>query len=204
MYGTAKNQRFRDDMARLEDNYNDGNDMTPEDVMKKAEVKYNNLKKSGKWDIADPRDVQIVALSTVLKSFIDHNNEQASNNGGRGKCRTNQNGNQNNRNAGEWLAPPVDGKEEKTIDGRLAKWCAKCNKGNGKWVVSHNTATHDGGFIDKLKKRAAEKREESKEEASSSNNADSKKLKLSSDLKAAMETLTGQAVGDAESDEEDF
>ena len=54
MYGTACNQRFRDDMARLEDSYNNGTDMTNEEVMAKAEVKYHNLKSNGKWDTQDP------------------------------------------------------------------------------------------------------------------------------------------------------
>lgn len=70
MYGTAKNQRFKDDMARLEDQYNDGTDMTSEEVMKKSEVKYNNLKKNEKWDMSDPRDAQILVLTTVLTGLV--------------------------------------------------------------------------------------------------------------------------------------
>ena len=59
-----------------------------------------------------------------------------------------------------WLEKPGGGVEEKTIDGRLAKWCTKYNNGKGKWVVSHNTESHDEDFIVEMKTRAAEKREE--------------------------------------------
>ena len=47
IYASARNQKFRDDMARLEDSYNNGNYMTSEEVMAKSEVKYHNLKSTG-------------------------------------------------------------------------------------------------------------------------------------------------------------
>ena len=57
-----------------------------------------------------------------------------------------------------------------------------------------------------MKKRAAEKREDNAKDSQTSGNetGNNKKLKLNVDLMAAMKTLTGQAVGDAESDNEDI
>ena len=49
--------------------------MTPEEIMKNSEIKYNSLKKSGKWDTQDPHDAQIVALTTMLRRFIDQNTQ---------------------------------------------------------------------------------------------------------------------------------
>ena len=30
-------------------------------------------------------------------------------------------------------------------------WCAKCNKGKGRWSTSHGTSNHDPGFYNKNK-----------------------------------------------------
>ena len=51
-----------------------------------------------------------------------------------------------------------------------------------------------------MKKRAANNLESEK----SGNSGNEKKLKLNAEMKAAMGTLIGQTVAEAESDEEDF
>jgi hypothetical protein len=182
MYGTARNQRFCDDMARMEDLYNDGTDMTSEEIMAKAEIKYQNLKSGGKWDTTDPRDAQIVALTTVIKGLVQHNYSTSSQSNN--KKTTNKKKATNNRNDGEWLVAPVNGEKEKVIDGRQAQWCATCNNGTGKWVVSHNTDSHDGQFLQKLTVTKAKRSDKDPKPAS-------KKLKLNAELAAAMQTLTG-------------
>ena len=195
MYGTARNQRFRDNMARLEDLYNDGTDITIEEIMAKSEVKYHNLKSSGKWGATDPRDAQIVALTTLIKGLVG---QQSSSQSSQPNNKKPKKPKATTRNDGQWLVPPVNGELAKVIDGRNAKWCAKCNNGNGKWVVSHDTNSHEENFLQKFRENKNNKTSDNESQPAS------KKLKINAAMAAAMQTLTGEAVQEVASDEEDF
>ena len=129
-------------------------------------------------------------MKTVIKGLVDNQGQEIEN-------KTYKKPKASSRNYGEWLADSVNGVKEKTIDGRQAKWFAKCNAGRVKWVVSHSTATHDGDFIQKLK--------ENKEKANKNDTKRApKKLKLNAEMAAAMQTLTGEPIQEAESDNKVF
>ena len=52
---------------------------------------------------------------------------------------------------GKWAAPKDGEPTEKTVDGVLHKWCAKCRKGKGRWTKNHSTAEHKEGFFKEQK-----------------------------------------------------
>ena len=42
-------------------------------------------------------------------------------------------------------APGAGEAKEKTVDGKICKWCEKCNQGEGLWTIGdmdHSTAEH--------------------------------------------------------------
>ena len=53
----------------------------------------------------------------------------------------------NRRDVAEWRkkAPGAGESKEKTVDGKICKWCEKCNQGKGSWKIgdkAHTTAEH--------------------------------------------------------------
>ena len=56
----------------------------------------------------------------------------------------------NRRDVAEWRkkAPGAGESKEKTVDGKICKWCEKCNQGKGLWTIgdkAHSTAEHRTG-----------------------------------------------------------
>jgi len=48
----------------------------------------------------------------------------------------------------DWLyTTPQTLDETKTVNNRTYKWCAKCNRGNGQWIITHTTATHKDDYV---------------------------------------------------------
>jgi hypothetical protein len=41
--------------------------------------------------------------------------------------------------------------ETKTVNNCTYKWCAKCNRANGQWVITHTTATHKDDNVNSSK-----------------------------------------------------
>ena len=59
-------------------------------------------------------------------------------------------------NAGKWAKPKDGEPQEKMIDGKLHKFCRKCNRGKGRWVSgdnAHLTADHVDGFMKKKREQ---------------------------------------------------
>ena len=80
---STKNSVFKDFIQRKKDQWEDGTDMTLDELSASALSKYNNMVEQRTWNEKDPKDAKIIALATqveTLRSQIGSNTYK--NNGG--------------------------------------------------------------------------------------------------------------------------
>ena len=124
---------------------------------------YNNIVMNNKWDAVDPKDAQIMALTTKVHELVSGNTAKA---GGRFSQWRNNN-----------VGPMI------TRDGKSWWWCP--HHGENGMYVRHKPEDH--GIFKKGNRRTKKDREEatSKQQAGKEN----KKLILSEKMKAALVTV---------------
>ena len=74
---STKNTVLQDFIQRKKDQWEDGTDMTFDDLAASASSKYNNMVEQRTWKEKDPKDAKIIALATqveALKSQMASNN----------------------------------------------------------------------------------------------------------------------------------
>jgi hypothetical protein len=151
-YMCASDSEFVRYMRQKKDHYDDGNDMTPEELMTLALNKYETLNKQDLWNAKSQEQEQIVALTAELNKIKDANLKLAksissgtSNSSGRNSNRrgannakksSNKKGNGNNRRSNDkwaWkkIPPKDDEPQTKTINGQTYHWCDE----HPAWVV---------------------------------------------------------------------
>jgi hypothetical protein len=59
----------------------------------------------------------------------------------------------------DWLyIAPQNIEESKIVNNCTYRWCSKCNRGNGQWVITHSTDTHKDDYIHPSKRQDDTKR----------------------------------------------
>ena len=139
-YRAVKDQSFLRFVERLQDDYNRGQDMTPETLMEEAENKFKSLVQENSWKQPTDQDKQIVALTAQLEKLQKSKNnkrdgkkDDKDNKTGKGK--ENKKNNKKNKD-NKWRPPDKDEKQPRTIDGKEYWYCpnhGKDNK-NPRWV----------------------------------------------------------------------
>ena len=169
--------------------------------MKLAEVEYLNLDRTKLWGKEDLRDAKIIALTTLVQGYTNKahaatqnlSNHDASNNK-KNICPNTR------RREGEWIEHPKNREIDKVINGKKVKWCKKCNNGKCSWVVTHYTEGHVDNFVP-IKRNGGER--DAYEVINNTKVA--KKLRLSQEIKSAMNTLTGfDEVNEVDDEDLDF
>ena len=81
-YKTATNEEFKTSVGYWKDSWTQGTIKTPEELMLKADEKYDELKTMGTWGRRGATDNQIVALTAKLKEFAEARKPGNSSNSG--------------------------------------------------------------------------------------------------------------------------
>ena len=158
---TGPNHLFNAFIQRVKDDIEAGigsySDITPDQIIIASRTKYNNMSDDGTWTKVDPRDAQIMALSTMVENMKKEqkggNPPQGNNgNGGGTALTTSAQEAFKNKTTNDQYLDGVDrwrikkGEESKEVKGRTYYWCPHHVK-DGKWngmYVTHKPEDHRG------------------------------------------------------------
>jgi hypothetical protein len=149
-YRCASDKEFVRYIAQKKDAYDDGEDMTPEQLMTLALNKYEILTRQDIWNAKSAEEEKIIALSAELQKIKDTNLKlaKAIKFGGKSQGKANKGatqqqqqgkgkskGKQKSKNNDKWAwkkIPPKDGESNmKTVNNTIYHWC----KYHQAWVV---------------------------------------------------------------------
>jgi len=139
-YGAASDEAFRAWLLRKQDDHEEGEEITPDDLMMAAKNKYDSMVEKGIWN-APTAEEKIVALEAKLNSTVKNLNKKVSGEWSKNKGADKKSGNdkskKNNGKSNEhpktWPAPKGDKKEAKYKD-QTWYWCGKDTGGKcEKW-----------------------------------------------------------------------
>ncbi len=156
-YKQAPNQEFCQLILSIEnDAERDDKDIKAEELMHRAEVRYDNLVKRKKWTKSDPRDQQIIALQASidkLTAAANKSDKKTSDNNASGKTKggekdgekkskgkdKNKGRDGKTRSYPDWMIKaPTNGQTTQTrnVKGKQVKyhWCPPHREGQGLWV----------------------------------------------------------------------
>jgi hypothetical protein len=139
-YRAVKDQSFLRFVERLQDDYNRGQDITPETLMEEAENKYKSLVQEDSWKQPTDQDRQIVALTAQLEKLqktknIKRDGKKDDGDNKKGKNKGNKRNNKKDKN-NKWRPPDQDEKQPRTINGKEYWYCPNHGKDNkhSRWV----------------------------------------------------------------------
>ena len=174
---TSNNETFHDFITREQDRYEIGEDILPEELIKSAVTKYNNMVTKNTWKSGESKDSKIVALTTQLKTLENKMKSNKSNGG----SQSNSNSGGSRFEVEKWRFTKSHGMSTER-DGKTWHWCSKHNSNKGMYVT-HKEEDHDK----RREKYKKDNNDSSTDKTSSSNSSGNKKsLTLSENLKAAM------------------
>lgn len=178
-YVSASDSEFVRYIRAKKDKYEDGEDLTPEQLMTFALNKYETLVKDGRWNAKSAEQEQIVALTAEVKELKDNNlklartitsrtsnsrrsgnqqqrgNNQNRNRNNRGNS-NNRSNNRSNRRTDKWAwkkVPPKDNESHtKTVNGKTYHWCDE----HLAWIVHHPDPNRTDGCSLKKQRLEAE------------------------------------------------
>jgi hypothetical protein len=126
---------------------------TPLKLIQAVEDKIRVLKHAEVWDSVGTSETPAMALNSTmtisdqLKEFLANhistelkklNDKDSAGKDGKSRHRFQHQ---------DWMfIGPSNPSDMKTVNGRNYNWRAKCNRGNGQWVQSHTTDSHQDGF----------------------------------------------------------
>lgn len=136
-YGACSDEVFRSWLSRKQDDHEEGEEITPDDLMLAAKNKYDSMVEKGTWN-APSAEEKIVALEAKLNSTVKKmSGEWSKNKGGTKKSGS---GDKSKKKAGKstdhpktW-PPPKGDKKEATWKDQKWYWCGKDTGGKcEKW-----------------------------------------------------------------------
>jgi hypothetical protein len=142
---------FQDFIRKLHIEFQEGKHplLTPTLLLKDVEDKIRVLKHADEWreannpqpnamalaaDVRTPTTFETILLKQIqaLTKMVEQNKNHHSNKGSP---------------YSEWKHnPPTNPLETKTYNGKIFRWCLKCNNGQGQWASAHDTTTHIDGY----------------------------------------------------------
>ena len=170
-YKAAKDKKFVEYIKKKEDDYEDGNNMTPEVLMELAVNKFKSMKQKGTWNAPSPEEEKILALEAKIQKLerqakkpIKKDPPPKKN----AKVKNQPKGKQSLKKPDWMLKPPTDNEKgkSKTVEKKEYWWCP-----NHKCWCRHKPSDCKGVGANR----------------DSANRDDSKKLKLSKALAAVAE-----------------
>lgn len=217
-YLAVKDERFLDYMERKQTNYEEGEDITVNQLMDWAKNRYEILHQKGLWEAPSKAEQQILALQTQVSDLKKKNKNNSSNrNGNRNSNKNNNNNNKNNKNRSSnrqrkrdnmptWQTTEpseADKWKVKQMHGRDWWWCGKSTGGNCECYRQHKPDTCKPDFIPKHmqdkqgdKDNGSETKKKKKEIKNENEANPKKKLKLGK----ALQAIIPQDDGGSDSD----
>ena len=148
---TGPNAKFNGFIERINDDVESGigvnKDITAEDLIIAARLKFNNMDKKGEWDKVDPREAQMLALVTEVQELRKSRQQQtkpAAALATQGTTDTPADVVPGTR-VEKWCVT-FDGDHQKTVKGKKYWWCPH-HELEGKWkglYVLHSPDQHKG------------------------------------------------------------
>jgi hypothetical protein len=142
-YGAVSDEIFRAWLLRKQDDHEEGEEITPDELMQAAKNKYDTMVEKGIWN-APTAEEKIVALEAKLESTVKSLSKKVTAELGKNKK---QGGKRSSEGAKhkkgdaksedhpkKWAAPKAGEKKETTFKGHTWYWCGKGTGGNcEKW-----------------------------------------------------------------------
>ena len=133
-YGAVSDEVFRAWLLRKQDDHEEGEELTPDELMLAAKNKYDVMKEKGTWN-APTAEEKIIALEAKLDSTVKSLNKKVSferKKGGGGKKHANAKGGKKDGESKKdgdhpkkWPAPKTGDKKEAMFKGHMWYWCGK-------------------------------------------------------------------------------
>jgi hypothetical protein len=130
-YAAASDKEFCKYIKKKQEEYDDGIDITAEELMVMAENKYKAMVENSTWNAPDEQAEQIIALQAQVKKLASAGKQKSQ--GGKGKPNANPESKQkgkeapkggNNRKPDGMLKKPADGQPKtKKVNNKTYHWC---------------------------------------------------------------------------------
>jgi hypothetical protein len=144
-YGAVSDEVFRAWLLRKQDDHEEGEEVTPDELMLAAKNKFDTMKEKGIWN-APTAEEKIIALEAKFDSTVKSLNKKVSfdrkgKGGGGGKKNTDKSGGKRDGDSKKdgdhpkkWHAPKSGDKKEAMYKGHMWHWCGKDTGGKcEKW-----------------------------------------------------------------------
>ena len=192
-YSACSDREFIEYIKRKEDSFEEGNEITPDQLMKYADEKYKTLLQKGTWNAPDANEEKILALQVEINKLKNKS------------ARSNKKGSKGTQKARKekpaWFnARPSDGdlSTPKEWNGKVWHYCHKDTGGkcNGVWR-QHLPAECKGKahkFVPKEKATQSKKKTQAakRKKSSGATNTEQRTLKLRKGLKAASAVIESE------------
>lgn len=204
-YMAASDKVFVKYIGRKMEQYEEGEDMVPDNLMQLADNKFRLMKEKGSWNAPSEEEEKILALQVEveqLKKLKNRKRQERPNHktrgNARGKAKTNDRSNADNGNKKpSWMSKKPNHKDIKRSrewKGRKWWWCGK--ESGGKCDPGQWRAHHPKDCRGSMKRRAQEENEEKQEEGKE-NDGDRKKIKLAEALSAVAKNESDGTVSES-------
>ena len=186
-YSACSDREFIEYMKRKEDSFEEGSEITPDQLMKYADEKYKTLLQKGSWNAPDANEEKILALQ------IEINKLKKSGNAKKQKTKQSKNASGSKNNKPSWMQQRPNSAElhkPKEWNGRKWYFCHSDTGGkcDGVWR-QHTPASCKGKAHENPDKQSAEnkdsKRKRKQKDSSNSEPKHNRALKLQKGIKAA-------------------
>ena len=124
-YMATSDKKFTKYIKDIQITYDDGDNITPEQLMLKAQNKYTTLVNSQQWAQPDPNKAVILALKAELAKLKQQQKVPKGKSGKKDKSSGKKSGKEKRKNKLQWMTQePKEGeKKTKTVKNKLYHWC---------------------------------------------------------------------------------
>jgi len=194
-YKVIKDKEFTKYINDKKNEYDEGKDFNPSQLMLLASNKFKTMKQDDEWNAPSEEQEQIMALQAQVNKLKQSkaNKGDGPINKGRDKStsenkyrRTSKKGYNNSRIKPKWMMiPPKEGKRhEKTVKGKKYHWCPK----HEAWVRHiPSKCRGKGNYFGKRKVRFADDEQNNQQPEETSKHSKNKKLKVAKALASILE-----------------
>ena len=139
-YKACGDEEFLRWVKGKEDDYNEGTNFSPEELMTLADGKYTALQDDGTWLQNSSDKKKIVAMAAQIETLKSKStekksdNKKGSNNKKKDKGKKDKKGGGKDKSAWYYQAPAAGQPTKKAVNGKDFHWCIHHEQGKGKWV----------------------------------------------------------------------
>jgi hypothetical protein len=140
---------FQDYIRKIHVAFQEGDHstMTPSSLLQQVDDKIRALKHASEWNASVNYQPSAMALmsstsSTHLELLLKQQNALISK-----LLHLQQKDGKHGNSYNEWKhTPPTNPDDIRRFNGKIFRWCTKCNNGQGQWASAHDTKTHVDNF----------------------------------------------------------